>query len=414
MRSPDIAAIASLPSIAAEADALAAKRSKKAELLIESTGQFVQIERPSHKDLLLYKELFYQLVDGCEQAERRKLAMLLSRNPFTPRQIALFFAIDNKDVAAPILLFSPVLNEADIAILARRLPGGHLAVLCRRANLTVASVRALARYGGRDCRRLLEKNPVILGSPELFGTLSGKAPLSRKERIGEALATERREAEPAKSDPTPKATATRRTGPAERQLMALAARGGRLGEAASTEHGVRGAAIGAGPLNRSLLAAARGKKRDALGCIIAERTGLAVNTVEAALNQASFESMAVLFKCMDLDPLTAMQLLLLLDRQTAASGERYADARAFYQRLDAHRCRQALGARAPQDAKAEDHAPASKVAGASQATNSRPEKGMTLGMLAAQRRQEISASLHRSSRPPVAGADRRASSGTRD
>lgn len=332
-------------SIADEAAKLAQKRARKAQLLLEAAGQFIEIERPVRKDISLFRELFYQLVGGCGKSERRQLAQLLARHPYVPRQIALFLALDDHDIAAPVLLFSPVLNEADLVVLARRLARDHLSVLCRRTELTAPAVRALVQNGGPICARLLEKNPVVLGSPELFSALSGKGALSKKEVVSNAMMAERTEHDTAtvKAGRSPAVDEKR----VEKELVALAARGGRLGSStreelsAQTRNESKSGATGGG-FERQLLAAARNRDHRAIGTIVAARTGLSADTAIGLITRGGAKNAATLLKGIGLDIMTAMQLVLLTDRSIAKSSRAYEQAKALYKQLDGEKCRRFL------------------------------------------------------------------------
>src|SRR4051794_21386873 len=51
-------------SIGGEAKRRAAARARKAGLLGEAARHFCGIQRPTHHDITVFRELFYQLVDG--------------------------------------------------------------------------------------------------------------------------------------------------------------------------------------------------------------------------------------------------------------------------------------------------------------------------------------------------------------
>lgn len=343
-------------SITEEAQKLSMRRTRKAALLTDAVRQFNALDRPSLIDISLFKELFYQLAGGCDASERRHLASLLARNVYLPRPIAMFFSIDEYEVAAPILLFSPVLNEVDLATLAKRLPARHLAVICRRDHLTPASIRALVRHGGEECVRLLEKNSTVQNSPALQEALKGTGPLSERETIANALEAERiahqlgaiasrtqGQVTSKKARPETQEQPLRTTGKSVRdELVALAGKGGRLGARNNPASHDRVPSTVATPLHRRLLGAARKRDAGGLADIISGHCGLPRETVRGLIAHGGTDNVIVLFKGLGINLHHALQLLLLMGGETASQKGAYARIRKTYQAVDGNECRQFL------------------------------------------------------------------------
>lgn len=108
------------------------KRTKSSSILLESTRQFCEIKRPSLEDISAYKAFFYQFIDTLPDTDKRQVAAILARNPFTPRPIGLYLAMDKIDVAAPFLLFSPILKELDLNAISRKMGETYAQVINRR------------------------------------------------------------------------------------------------------------------------------------------------------------------------------------------------------------------------------------------------------------------------------------------
>lgn len=323
-RQPHAPAIAaSGPSLAATVEINAATRARKAELLAEAARQLGDTARPDARQITMFKEFFYQLIDGCDKAERRRIAVALAANAYVPRPVVLYLALDDKEVAAPVLLFSPVLNEADIVLLAERLAFDHLQVLCRRDDLTPAAVKALLANGGPPAAALLARNVrtahlsvarLIEQPDEAAPASAGRTPVSQRRAVGEAV-------------------------------VALAARGGRLGRAASAESRQqtthrRLSTGGEGDLAQDLIAAARMGDRQQLAERIAGVAACAPRPVSNLIEETSIESLAVLLKGIGIDPISAGQLIMLLRPQAGASGDALAQAMRVFRRLDPQECRQ--------------------------------------------------------------------------
>jgi len=84
--------------------------------------------------------------DAAEQV-RRALAVTLKTSPFVPRDVALKLARDVESVCLPMLAFSPVFTDDDLADIVRL--GGPIRQLAiaRRPTLTRPVTDALARHG---------------------------------------------------------------------------------------------------------------------------------------------------------------------------------------------------------------------------------------------------------------------------
>lgn len=106
--------------------------SKSSKILLESTRNFGCVQRPSREEIDQYKELFYQLIERVPASEKRLISAMLARGVFTPRPVALYLAQDKPDVAAPFLLYSPVLGDLDLRAIAKKKGAEHAAIVAKR------------------------------------------------------------------------------------------------------------------------------------------------------------------------------------------------------------------------------------------------------------------------------------------
>jgi hypothetical protein len=106
--------------------------SKTSKVLLEATRNFGCIQRPSREQVNEYKELFYQLIERVSASDKRLISAMLARGVFTPRAVALYLAQDKTDVAAPFLLYSPVLGDLDLRAIARKKGADHAAIVAKR------------------------------------------------------------------------------------------------------------------------------------------------------------------------------------------------------------------------------------------------------------------------------------------
>jgi uncharacterized protein (DUF2336 family) len=293
---------------------------RKAAALVEATREHAGRQRPTRQQINAYRELFYNLVEFCSDAELRSIAANLGSCAYTPRQVALYLALQRIETAAPILLFSPVINEADIAMLARRLPAQHLRVLARRDELSAISARALLRADRAATEEILLRNPRLSANPELARLL---------QRMPEAQAAPERQE-------NSEAQAAGES--ALEEVLRVAGRGGRLGRKVAAQ--VR-AAQSASPLEAgaALLEAARGGGVAWLSEAIATISGIRETVSAGILGERAVEPSAVLLKGLGVRELPALRILLLVKPELGRDREAYHQAAVLYRNLDEAQCR---------------------------------------------------------------------------
>ena len=96
--------------------------------------------------------------DAAEQV-RRALATTLRASPLVPRDVANRLARDLEDIAAPVLAFSPVFTDDDLAEIAR--VGGPVRqrAIAQRPALSEKVTAVFAEHGEADSMRLACANP---------------------------------------------------------------------------------------------------------------------------------------------------------------------------------------------------------------------------------------------------------------
>jgi uncharacterized protein (DUF2336 family) len=88
------------------------------------------------------------------ESVRRALAVTLKASPVLPRDIALKLARDVDSVAVPVLNFSPVFTDADLAELVRVSAGVKQVAIAYRPELSETVTAALADYGVEDALKI--------------------------------------------------------------------------------------------------------------------------------------------------------------------------------------------------------------------------------------------------------------------
>lgn len=113
---------------------------RRSIILIEATRCFCRLDRPEDKDINTYKEFFYQFIESLTRSDKRIVAALLARMDYTPRSIALYLSMEALDVAAPFLLFSPVLSETDLRAIGVKMGADYKRIMIRRREDSLSRV----------------------------------------------------------------------------------------------------------------------------------------------------------------------------------------------------------------------------------------------------------------------------------
>ncbi len=331
-------------SLGGEAIRRANARARKSGLLIDAARQFCSISRPTRNDLVVFKELFYQLLDGADKSERRLLSATLARNPYTPRTILYCLALDEPDIAAPVLMFCEAINEFDIVQLAKRLPLLSLEIMCRRTVLTPTAVRALIKHGGESCRTLIARNPAFFEDTTIQAIIAGLEVQQEEPVVVLPVRMTNR---------TAPVIAAQQAAPLEPslpvdQLLANASRGGRLGRQQSpqsqqSQQSQQARTVPAfdpmRPIEPQLIRAIRIRDTISLATRLEEWCGIKPFASLAILEKGGISERIVLFKGLGLSHLGTMQCLMQLVPGLGRDAHAYGEARRLLKELDENQCR---------------------------------------------------------------------------
>lgn len=297
-------------------------RSSHARILIDASREFSLQKRPEKTDVDHYKELFYQFVDRLDKSDRRLISAMLARSAFTPRAVALYFAQDALEVAAPFLLFSPVLNDMDL--------------------------RAIAGKCGKIYADVIKKRQLPM-EPFTARKLD-EAPLERLEPASVATRQNVSVTRPAAG-----------TNPHD-EIVALAGIGGRLGRKATPndplpEHAT---AIPVSPQStmpderpaepsrvfklpkkemRALLAAARMQHRQTFAKLVEELSGLESSTTLKLLSMQTGDEILYLIKALGVPSPHDIQMAMMATPRIGRGIESYRHAKKTLAELDPGICR---------------------------------------------------------------------------
>lgn len=297
-------------------------KSSHARILIDASREFSLQKRPDKTDVDHYKELFYQFVDRLEKSDRRLISAMLARSAFTPRAVALYFAQDALEVAAPFLLFSPVLNDMDL--------------------------RAIAAKCGKIYADVIKKRQLPM-EPFTARKLE-EAPLERFEPASVAA----RQNEPVAKSPAG-------TNPHD-EIVALAGIGGRLGRKATPNDSLPEPATAfpdspqsimpderpAEPSRifklpkkemRTLLAAARKQDRQTFAKLVEELSGLESSATLKLLSMQTGDEILYLIKALGVSSPHDIQMAMMAAPRIGRGIESYRHAKKTLAELDPGICR---------------------------------------------------------------------------
>jgi uncharacterized protein (DUF2336 family) len=112
----------------------------------------------SAQERALMLDILEKLLRDVARDVRRKLALRLADAPGVPRELAVMLANDEIDVATPILLRSPALQDIDLIEVIRHRSRQHILTVAMRRDVSSTLSDALVETGDRDVIRILLEN----------------------------------------------------------------------------------------------------------------------------------------------------------------------------------------------------------------------------------------------------------------
>ena len=143
------------------------KPSGKSGVLVDQVEQFSLLGRPGPEDISRLKEFFYALIGKTDKQQRRKVSVTLARCIYAPRTILIFLALEEIDIASPILLFSPVLKDEDLLNIIGKSSLDHARVIARRDKIGDSVIQSLKRKDDEKntILKILEQNSTLRKKP---------------------------------------------------------------------------------------------------------------------------------------------------------------------------------------------------------------------------------------------------------
>jgi uncharacterized protein (DUF2336 family) len=129
---------------------------RKAEKLFRAAvSAFCAITRPSRREITQLEDLALPLFDHVTVESKRYVAAALSECPNPPAALVRRLADESVDIAAPLLVRSPVLTDIDLIALIGRHGHGHARAIGRRPGLNPS----IARLVGAIERKVVPLRP---------------------------------------------------------------------------------------------------------------------------------------------------------------------------------------------------------------------------------------------------------------
>ncbi len=113
----------------------------------------------SGADRAAANEILRVMAGDAAEMVRRALAVTLRASDVMPRDVALRLAEDVESIATPILTFSPVFSDADLAEIVRRADPARQIAVASRQSLSEGVTDALAECGCEDAVATAAGNP---------------------------------------------------------------------------------------------------------------------------------------------------------------------------------------------------------------------------------------------------------------
>ena len=150
----------------------------------------------SNRERDLMREILGRLTRDVEMAIRIALAQRLAADANAPHDLILLLADDTIEVAGPLILGSPLFNEADALNIIAGSSVAHIEAVAARANISVPVTDALVQSDVESVLVTLARNFTAKISEQSFATLVEKSrglatlqePLSRRPDLPHNLA----------------------------------------------------------------------------------------------------------------------------------------------------------------------------------------------------------------------------------
>ncbi len=291
------------------------------ELLSLATERFCSATEHDRFSSEQYKEAFYLLIGTVGTATKQKIAQIISDCDYTPRSIALYFALEPVHIARPILSSSRTLGQLDLLRIVEMKSDEHSAIVATRPDIGPTLIKRLKRLNSDTVNSALADNFALPSDMTEHGVETLFAPIEED------------------SVNIPVAAKNTELTSAENNLLAAAARGGNL-DIAVKSPSVKPLAIEnfAQVFERAAIA----RSRQAMVVLMQKHKGLHALTAHQILDDKSGDTLAVFLRAADVPAAQANRIQLLSQPAIGLSVQNAARTIRFYAKLKKETCLAAI------------------------------------------------------------------------
>ena len=303
--------------------------------LIELARSFTMLNRPSPKDLALFREQFYTLILNTDAKERKVISQELSHSEYAPKPIIIFFAMEEIAVANFPLAYSPVIQPADINLILKKCSFAHVKIIARRNNLDLSNIKALLKLDDDtgQIKNILKENTTLKNNDEI------------SELLSPSIASDGWANKPAKvttiqNERITKPKVTKASKDLSETLLSLANKGGKLERKKPTGKPVKAVsyALTLKQMENNLLALARAKDIQNFSSSIEDYCGLHYLTTFNLLSKQDAGKLATLLCALEITDITAARILLMMNQDIGRNAHIFRVVMEKYQNLSHDEC----------------------------------------------------------------------------
>ncbi|WP_439273327.1 DUF2336 domain-containing protein [Pseudochrobactrum sp. HB0163] len=133
---------------------------KTDDLLAAAVAGFTSLTRPGRYESQQFEDLAMPLLETASPRARRQASAILAQHDVAPRKLVLDLANDNIEVAAPLLLRSPVLRTADLTDIIARNGLSHARIIARRHPVDPLLLPLLTSFDDKIINQSLTAEPL--------------------------------------------------------------------------------------------------------------------------------------------------------------------------------------------------------------------------------------------------------------
>lgn len=310
------------------------KPSRNQSSLIDLSHGFVSLSRPSHRDITLFQEQFYTLILNTTSVERKTIAQTISKSAYIPKPLIIFLATQEIAIAQSPLLYSPILQPADLNLIIEKTSIEQAKLIARRSDLDATNIKSLLKKDNiaEQVKTILLANTAVSNSPEILEILENS-------HLSDGWNEAAQEITNIQSlDITP----TKQSKPAKdlsETLLNLANRGGKL-RRKPVGKPVKSAQsdITLSQMENQLLADMREKNLKSFATSIQHFCGLKNQITFQILRKQDAGMLATLLRALEITEISAARLLLMANLDIGRNAQIFKVVMDKYNNLDYSEC----------------------------------------------------------------------------